>query len=151
MSESRVRVPPFPPINQRVARDHFLRADETPPESPPAASRRLRANRPDEDSRGGSPAILLSKGIRHRIAAVPTEVTTGHFRPGSCLPAFEFSEAEQPCHFANRVGVIPFGNEPGHAPVTLDERIENAVQEIIRRQAVLVGLPFAQLRGRWLG
>src|SRR4051794_11363350 len=76
---------------------------------------------------------------------VAAEVLRRDLRPGRVLAPLPLGEVDQPDHLVDDVGVVPGREQVGPAQVALDVVDEDGIEDLVRRQPVLVDLPRGQL------
>ena len=87
---------------------------------------------------------LDSRGNRHAPAGA--EGAVGHFQAGRRLLALEFRAADEPEHAPDGVCFESGRDDRVRRLVMLDVTLQDRVEDVVRRQRVLVGLVRPQFR-----
>src|SRR3954466_7088317 len=93
---------------------------------------------------------LLAPGVGDGQPAVTAEVLRRDLRPGWVLPPLVLRSVDQPDDPFDELAVIAGPDELVAAQVALDVVVEKPVEDVVRRQPVLIELAGRELRGRRL-
>ena len=93
----------------------------------------------------------IAEAIDDRITAVAAEIAERYLHAGRGLPALVFGEIEHALDPQHGIAIDALCDDVGNRPFMLDEFFQNPVEQFVRRQRILIGLVFAQFRGRRLG
>src|SRR5687768_6665860 len=86
--------------------------------------------------------------LRHRNPPAGAEGVLADPQHNRGLAALELGQLDHPDDFRAQLWIQPSGLHLVYAHVVIKVGLEDAVQDVVRRQAVLVGLVVAQL-GAW--
>jgi hypothetical protein len=84
------------------------------------------------------------KFIRDRHSPVASEGARRDFDPGRGLSALVLVEVDLPDDPADGLFVVAFGDDRFEAQILLDVKFQDRVEDVIRRQRVLIGLVVAK-------
>src|SRR3954452_6261658 len=90
---------------------------------------------------------LLAPGVGDGEPAVTTEVLRRDLRPGWGLPPLVLRRVDQPDDPFDELAVVTGTDQLVAAQVALDVVVEQPVEDVVRRQPVLVELAGSELRG----
>src|SRR5208283_5020469 len=93
----------------------------------------------------------VAEAVDDRVAPVAAEILWPDLDARRRLPALVFGEIEELFDSAHRVRVVALRDDVGDPHLLLDQTVENAVKNGVRRQRILVFLVLAQFRARRLG
>src|SRR5207244_9138715 len=93
----------------------------------------------------------IAEAVDDRIATVAAEIPQRHLDAGRRLPALVLGEVEHARDLHHRLTVEARLDDFCDRLLTLDQPFEDAVEQVVGRQRVLVGLVLAQLRARRAG
>src|SRR6185312_4041577 len=89
----------------------------------------------------------IAERIGDGIAAVAAEIAAGDLHPRRRLAALVFADVEQMLHPPDGGGIVAHGHRLFKRAFPLHQAFQDAVQDVVGRQGVLVGLARAQLGG----
>src|SRR5690606_5769675 len=99
-------------------------------------------------SKGGERSGFFAETVGDRIAPIPPERARRDARARRRLAALVFVDSDKPHHLLDRGLGKARGNDLGGRLVAFHVAFHDAVEDIVRRQAVLVGLVGAQFGRR---
>jgi hypothetical protein len=87
----------------------------------------------------------MGEAVRDGHAAVFAKASARDPRPWCGLPALVFGPVDKADDTPDHFGVKAFADELRRCPIELDVAMEDRVEDLIRRQAVVVALAGAEL------
>src|SRR3984885_2535022 len=91
---------------------------------------------------------VVAKPVGDGVAAIAPEIAARHFDSGRGLPPLVFGNVEQPIDPRDHFAVETRRDDGCQRLLALDQPFKDRVHNFIRRQRILVGLVFRQLRRR---
>ena len=85
----------------------------------------------------------IAKTVRNRIAPVAAEIPERHLDARRRLPPLVFGDIEHALDLHHGVAIEPGRDDGGNRLLALDQPLQDLVENVVRRQRVLVGLVFA--------